>query len=70
MADKTRKWPQAKNRVSGSFSEGEIRVLEKILFALESDQPITVSARNACFVSVAQKIFRMRDRLKTKKEKT
>lgn len=57
-------------RISNSFSEGEIQVLEFILQTLLRGGTPTMAARNKDFASVYRKVMTMKKRVEEKKAHT
>ncbi|MAQ17035.1 MAG: hypothetical protein CMN30_19860 [Sandaracinus sp.] len=57
-------------RISNSFSEGEIHVLEFILQTLLRGGKPSTAVRNKDFASLYRKVVSMRTRVEEKKEKT
>ena len=57
-------------RISNSFSEGEINVLEFILQTLLRGGNPNTAVRNKEFASLYRKVVSMRQRVETKKEKS
>ena len=56
-------------RISNSFSEGEINVLEFILQTLLRGGKPSTAVRNKDFASLYRKVVSMRQRVEVKKEK-
>lgn len=56
-------------RISNSFSEGEIQVLEFILQTLLRGGSPTMATRNKHFASVYRKVMSMRQRVEEKERK-
>jgi hypothetical protein len=57
-------------RISNSFSEGEIQVLEFILQTLLRGGTPTMATRNKDFASVYRKVMTMKKRVEEKKTQT
>lgn len=57
-------------RISNSFSEGEIHVLEFILQTLLRGGKPSTAVRNKDFASLYRKVVSMRQRVEVKKEKS
>lgn len=57
-------------RISNSFSEGEVQVLEFILQTLLRGGSPTMAARHKDFASVYRKVLSMKQRIEKGKERT